>query len=225
MKRLMTIAQLAALGAALVMGSVAMADSRLGRGDNRLHPADARHGDRSSDNRSGREHRDRPQLRNEHRDNRRWDGQRGNSRPDSNRDWRRDDRRRDDWRGDVRRGDDRRRDDWRDRNNSRMVPRYGYYRDSAPRYNSYYYGGRYDGPRYRAGRYNPPRGYYYRQWRRGQYLPYAYRHSGYYVNDYYRYGLYAPPRGHCWVRYGNDILLTALATGLVLDAIYDFYYY
>jgi Ni/Co efflux regulator RcnB len=70
-----------------------------------------------------------------------------------------------------------------------------------------------------------PRGNYGHRWARGQWLPAEYRTRYYYVPDYWRYGhrVYAPPVGCRWVRYDGDLVLTALATGLVLDVIYDAY--
>jgi Ni/Co efflux regulator RcnB len=61
--------------------------------------------------------------------------------------------------------------------------------------------------------------YAVRAWRRGEYLSSAYWSRGY-VADYPRYRLYAPPRGARWVRVDDDVILTALATGLVLDVVY-----
>lgn len=55
----------------------------------------------------------------------------------------------------------------------------------------------------------------YRQWQRGQVLPNQYRSSSYVVTDYNRYGLSAPPRGYQYYRSGNNILLTAIASGLI----------
>jgi Ni/Co efflux regulator RcnB len=72
----------------------------------------------------------------------------------------------------------------------------------------------------RGDRYVRPPAYAVRVWRRGDWLPSAYR-SRSYVVDYPRYPLYAPPRGSQWVRVDNDVVLTALATGLVLDVIYN----
>lgn len=72
---------------------------------------------------------------------------------------------------------------------------------------------------YRANRYQPPRGYQARQWTYGQRMPAQYRSSSYVVNDYQRYGLRAPPRGYQYVRSGNDVVLTAIATGLVAAVI------
>ena len=78
--------------------------------------------------------------------------------------------------------------------------------------------------RYHAGRYAPPRGYYHRRWVRGERLPRAYYGRPYIVYGYRSYDLYDPPRGCRWVRVRNDVFLTALATGVVLDAVYNLYY-
>ena len=73
--------------------------------------------------------------------------------------------------------------------------------------------------RYNAGRYQRPRGYVDRQWSYGQRLPANYRTRGYVVNDYSRYGLRAPPRGYQYTRVNNDVVLTAVATGLITAVI------
>lgn len=78
--------------------------------------------------------------------------------------------------------------------------------------------------RYHAGRYVPPRGYYERRWVRGDRLPRAYFGRPYVVYSYRTYHLYDPPRGYRWVRVRNDVLLTAITTGIVLDAVYNLYY-
>jgi Ni/Co efflux regulator RcnB len=61
-------------------------------------------------------------------------------------------------------------------------------------------------------------------WYRGDRLPYGWYARPYVVYDYAPYRLYAPPYGYSWVRVGNDVLLTAIATGIVLDVIYDIWY-
>jgi Ni/Co efflux regulator RcnB len=78
--------------------------------------------------------------------------------------------------------------------------------------------------RFRGGRYYAPRGYYEHRWHRGDRLPHTYYSRPYIVNGYRGYHLYDPPRGCHWVRVRNDVLLTAIATGVVLDAVYDLYY-
>ncbi|HEX6396029.1 MAG TPA: RcnB family protein, partial [Steroidobacteraceae bacterium] len=78
--------------------------------------------------------------------------------------------------------------------------------------------------RYHYGAYHAPRGYYYRTWRRGDHLPRGWYGSSYVVYDWRPYRLYSPPYGYHWVRVGNDVLLTAVATGIVLDVLYDIWY-
>ena len=50
-------------------------------------------------------------------------------------------------------------------------------------------------------------------------MPSYYRTSAYVVNDYGRYGLRAPPRGYQYVRSGNDVVLAAVAGGLITAVI------
>lgn len=115
---------------------------------------------------------------------------------------------------------DRREDRWDRRDDRRDHRRDGYSNWDRGRHNGYYWNNRwYYGP--------PPAAYYgrpgyrpgYYAWRRGAYLPPSYRGRGYVVYDYGRYGLRPPPRGYYWYRDGNDYLLAALATGLILDVI------
>jgi len=54
-------------------------------------------------------------------------------------------------------------------------------------------------------------------WRRGAYVPAAYR--GYYVQDWGYYGLRAPPPGYRWVYADGNFVLMALATGLIADLV------
>lgn len=58
-------------------------------------------------------------------------------------------------------------------------------------------------------------------WRRGAYVPRAYR--GYYVQDPYYYGLRAPPPGHRWVYADGNFVLMALATGLIASVVANGY--
>ena len=122
-----------------------------------------------------------------------------------NHDDRRDGRRYDD-RWDGRRNNDR----WDDRRND----------DRGWRHEREH---RWKGPRYRGSPYHAPRGYYRHNWRAGERLPYGYRATRYVVHDYRHYHLYAPPRGHSWVRVDRDVVLTAVATGVVAAVVYDLF--
>ena len=62
---------------------------------------------------------------------------------------------------------------------------------------------------------------HYHYWRRDDRLPRAYYAPRYIVNDYHSYQLRPPPRGCHWVRVDRDAVLVAVATGVVLDAIYN----
>jgi Ni/Co efflux regulator RcnB len=73
--------------------------------------------------------------------------------------------------------------------------------------------------RFSANRYTAPRGYQARSWSYGQRLPAQYRTRSYVVGNYGSYGLRAPPRGYQYVRTGNDVVLTAVATGLITAVI------
>ena len=46
----------------------------------------------------------------------------------------------------------------------------------------------------------------------------------YVVRDYRNVRLYAPPRGCHWLRVNNDVVLAAIATGVVLDVLYNRFY-
>ncbi|MFA7262501.1 MAG: RcnB family protein [Caulobacter sp.] len=76
--------------------------------------------------------------------------------------------------------------------------------------------------RYYAGRYQAPRGYQARQWRRGEYLPRQYRGNAYGV-DYRRYRLPPPPRGYQYTRVNDDVVLTAIATGLIASVVFNMF--
>ena len=160
---------------------------------------------------------DRRDFRRERRDDR---GDYRRDRRDDRRDYRRDRREdRRDFRWD-------RRDDRREWRQDRRVD----YR--WDRSNRNWYVGRPEFRDYRGYRsgfwYAPSYGYYRVQpryanysWRRGSVLPYEYRR--YYVNDPYFYNLRPAPRGHRWVHANNDILLVALATGVIADVLFDVY--
>lgn len=137
---------------------------------------------------------DRRDDRNDRRDERRDD--RGDRRHDSRAE-RRDDRNdRREWRQD-------RRDDRREYRQDQRA--YAHWQQSQRRYN--------------AGRYQAPRGYQTRQWSYGQQMPTYYRSNQYVVSNYGQYGLRAPPRGYHYVRSGNDVVLAAIAGGLITAVI------
>ena len=73
--------------------------------------------------------------------------------------------------------------------------------------------------RYNAGRYYAPRGYQTRSWSYGQRMPSYYRSNQYVVSDYGRYGLRQPDYGYQYVRSGNDVVMTSIATGVIAAVI------
>jgi len=113
-----------------------------------------------------------------------------------------------------------RRDDRRDNRNDRREYRQDAredrreYRQDQRSYNRYQRAER----RYNAGRYHAPRGYQVRSWSYGQRMP-SYYSNGYVVNNYSSYGLRTPPRGYHYVRSGNDVVLAAVAGGLITAVI------
>ena len=72
--------------------------------------------------------------------------------------------------------------------------------------------------RYKAARYKAPRGYQARSWHRGDRLPSQYRGNSYRV-DYRAYRLAPPPRGYEYHRVGNDVVLTAIASGVIASVL------
>lgn len=166
----------------------------------------------------------------QHRDNRndRRDD-RAHDRRDDRRDHRRDDHRNDHRPAPPRHGNDRPNHDRRHDNNR---PNHGGWdrpRADWNRHPNYWDNRRHDRRdyaryRYHYGSYHAPRGYYYRTWHRGDRLPHGWYGSSYVVHDWRPYRLYSPPYGYHWVRVGNDVVLTALATGIVLDVLYDIWY-
>ena len=156
------------------------------------------------------------------------DGNRGHDRGN--------DHRGNDHRGNYHRGNDRGHDRGHDNNHRNDRNHHGYndnrwdrYRGDWNRHPNYWDNRRHDRAdyaryRFRYGSYHAPRGYYYRVWRRGDHLPHGWYGNSYVVYDWRPYRLYSPPYGYHWVRVGNDVLLTALATGVVLDVIYDIWY-
>jgi Ni/Co efflux regulator RcnB len=105
-------------------------------------------------------------------------------------------------RHDQRRYDRHREDTWRDRSEWR-----GYHGQRS----GYWYAPGYG--------YQPVRHGY--AWRRGGYVPRAYR--SYYVQDPYYYGLAPAPRGYRWVYADGNFVLMAIATGLIAQVILNGY--
>jgi Ni/Co efflux regulator RcnB len=157
---------------------------------------DRHHGDRDHGRRYERDHRDHGGDQRWHRDHERRD-YRGHDRRDDHRRHERDQRSYD---------HDRHRWDRRDA------------------YRAGYWDGRVDQRRYDRGRYYPPRGYHARHWRHGDHLPRAYYSSSYVVHDYHAYHLSRPPHGHHWVRVNNDVVLAAIASGLVVSVVDGLFY-
>jgi Ni/Co efflux regulator RcnB len=187
----------------------ALADDDRGNGRRGEHREQRQDGDwqRGRGGRHEERRDDRRDWRADRRDDRRdW----RDHRRDERRDWRadrRDDRR--DWRSHGR--DDRR--DWRDHR--------GYSRHDDRRWRGYHWYPQY---RYRAPvRYVYPPGYRAYQWRVGHRLPRGYYDRHYYV-DYRHYHLPPPPYGYHWVRVDRDVVLVAVATGLILDVLYGLYH-
>ncbi len=90
-------------------------------------------------------------------------------------------------------------------------PAYG----GGPRYGaSWGYGGGPGAGAYGRGGYG---GGYGGGWRRGDFLPPAYR--GFALQDYARFHLRRPPRGYYWCRSGEDFILVAAATGLIFEVV------
>ena len=94
------------------------------------------------------------------------------------------------------------------------------YRDHFRVYDGYIYAR----TRYPGGYYQMPRGHYRHVWVRGDRLPAAYYARPYIVYGHRDYRLYDPPRGCQWVRVNNDVVLTAIATGIALDVVYNLFY-
>lgn len=72
--------------------------------------------------------------------------------------------------------------------------------------------------------YHHPRGYRPHYWRRGDRLPAAYYARPYVIRDYRGCHLRPPPRGAHWVRVNSDVVLAAIATGIVLDVLHNHFY-
>ncbi|HSM96843.1 MAG TPA: RcnB family protein [Rhizomicrobium sp.] len=110
---------------------------------------------------------------------------------------------------------------------NRIKPYYGHNRPPQnwhrPRSDQFFWRGNWYG-RYHAPAYIYPRGYGYRYWHIGDFLPLLFLSSQYYFDDYAQLGLETPPPGYRWVRYGSDALLVNMRTGAVEDVVYGAFY-
>lgn len=210
----MMLASLTLLLAGATALPVTAAENKRGPGGQQSWQADHRQGDRS------RHREDRRDDRQDHRRGRRDDRQ----------DWRADhrDQRQDNRHDRYDNRYDRRYDRRDDRRDYRQDYRQDYRRDHARyvRHHDHRWKGNYWYPQYRYRapvRYVYPPGYRSYHWRVGHRLPPSYYHRHYYV-DYRPYRLPPPPYGYHWVRVDRDVVLVALATGVILDAIYGIYY-
>jgi Ni/Co efflux regulator RcnB len=81
------------------------------------------------------------------------------------------------------------------------------YRDNDRRYHHGYYDRRPDAR--------------HRHWKRGDRLPRVYYSRPYVIANYGHHHLRRPPRGCHYVRVNNDVVLAAIATGVILDVFYN----
>ena len=69
-----------------------------------------------------------------------------------------------------------------------------------------------------------PAGWGYRRWAVGLALPALFLTSAYFYADWAGLGLEPPQPGFQWVRYGPDLLLVDVNTGMIADAAYGVFY-
>ena len=69
-----------------------------------------------------------------------------------------------------------------------------------------------------------PPGWGYQRWVVGAFLPPVFLVSDYWYAYWDLIGLPPPPPEYQWLRYGSDLLLVDLATGEVIDVVYDVFY-
>ena len=69
-----------------------------------------------------------------------------------------------------------------------------------------------------------PHGYGYRHWVVGDRMPALFLATRYFYDNVAPLGLQPPPPGYRWVRYGPDLLLVNLRTGIVEDVAYGVFY-
>jgi Ni/Co efflux regulator RcnB len=98
----------------------------------------------------------------------------------------------------------------RDRDRDRHGRRHRRDRDRWGRHHRDPHAWRHRHPHARAGR---------PHWSRGDRLYRDYWGPRYYVHDWHRYHLRRPPRGYRWVRVGDEFLLVAISTGIIMDVL------
>lgn len=134
----------------------------------------------------------------------------------------------DDRRDDLRESRREYRDDLRDRGEDRRDYDRRYANDDRRDYNRYYGDGRRDGRtewryvgnRYDLGRYYAPRGYAYRPWAAGAYLPRSYwQAQRNWIANPVAYRLSPAWQGVRWVRVGPDALLIRTRNGVVVSSV------
>lgn len=59
------------------------------------------------------------------------------------------------------------------------------------------------------------------RWSKGERVPQPYRGPQYVINDWRGYHLKQPPRGYQWISVGADYFLIGVATGIVLESVFD----
>jgi len=104
---------------------------------------------------------------------------------------------------------------WEYKRDDRRYRRY----DSSHR-RDYRHEPRYERRYVHVRKYYAPHGYYHQKWRRGDRLPRGFYAREYVLHDHHVYRLHTPPRGYHWVRVNQDVVLAAIATGVVLDVLY-----
>ncbi len=121
-------------------------------------------------------------------------------------------------RRDVREARQEFREDRRDRNGraGSRDGRHGYYDGSRGNWRAE--------RRYDAGRYYYPRGYGYRAWNVGGFLPRSYWGERYWVGRPVNYGLPYAGRGLRWIRVGPDALLIRQYNGSVVRVVRGIFY-
>jgi Ni/Co efflux regulator RcnB len=80
------------------------------------------------------------------------------------------------------------------------------------------------GQRFRGPAYAFPRGFGYRVWSFGEFLPAPFFVADYTLYDYWDYGLPQPPPGFEWVRVGADALLVRPVDGYILDVAHNLFW-